>query len=122
MIETTRLPEEIVERTNGVDFSVAPTVEKRTLSGIDEIQCLHVYPRTSIKRHGHENQWEVWVHVSQNTAYICLHGEEHELANNTDRMLEVMAIKGHIKYTYNELEEIFVNLGFSVVHGSMLVN
>lgn len=122
MIETTRLPEEIVTRTTGMDFSIVPTVEKRTLSGIDEIQCLHVYPWTSIKMHGHKNQWEVWVLVSHQTAYICLHDEKHELVNNTDSMVEVMAIKGHIKYTYDELEEFFVNLGFSVVHGSMRVS
>lgn len=50
MLKETTLPEELID---GIE------VRKLTLKGIDEIQNLYVAPRTSIKPHGHNNQWEV---------------------------------------------------------------
>ena len=49
-------------------------------------------------------------------------GEEHELVNNSGAMMILMAIKGHINYSYDDLAELFYDWGFSVHHGSLIVN
>ena len=123
MIETTKLPNELIEETKDhVLYEPNPWVQKRTLYGIDEIQYLYVSPHTSIKKHGHNNQWEVWIRIPQKEAYVCLHGEEHELVNNTGRMMVLMAIKGHINYSYDDLAELLEKWGFSVTHGSLVIS
>ena len=125
MIEAKRIPEELVTRVGTVHSpfgSIGPIVEKRTLEGIDEIQQLYVSPWTSIKMHGHDNQWEVWVRLSHKTAYVCLKDEEHELVNNTGSMMILMAIKGHKNYSYDDFAGFLQSLGFTVTHGSMVVN
>lgn len=79
MIETTRLPEEFIAGIGETRYPFGPKVEKQPLlEGIDEIQYLYVSPWTSIKMHGHDNQWEVWARLSHKTAHVCLKGEEHE--------------------------------------------
>lgn len=120
MIKTTKLPEELISGTRPHPFG--PVVEKCTLEGIDEIQYLYVSPWTSIKMHGHNNQWEVWARIPQKAAYVCLKGEEHELINNSGIMMILMAIKGHSDYSYDDLAQIFCKWGFSVNHGSLIVN
>lgn len=124
MIEATRVPEEYIfgTREDSSWHLGGPMVEKRILEGVDVIEHLYVAPRTSIKMHGHDNQWEVWVRISHKTAYICLVGEEHELVNNSGDMMIFMAIKGHINYSYDDLAELFSLWGFSVQHGSLVVN
>ena len=129
MIKTTRLPKEFIARTEGPKSKFLglrqffePEVKKSTLDGIDEIQYLEVAPWTSITMHGHEQQWEVWVRFFNKTAYVCLIGEEHELVNNTGVAMNLMAIKGNINYTYDDLAEIFTNLGFTVIHGSLVID
>lgn len=124
MIKTIELPEEFIAGTAEASFYRygGPKVEKSTLEGIDEIQYLDVAPWTSIKMHGHDNQWEVWVRISHKTAHICLIGEEHELVNNSGSMMLLMAIKGHVNYSYYDLAELFYKWGFSVIHGSLVVN
>ncbi len=125
MIKTTKLSEDFITRTSGgVNFArlVEPMVEKRTIEGIDEIQYLYVSPWTSIKMHGHDGQWEVWLRPSHKTANVCLKDEEHELVNNSGVMMILMAIKGHIDYSYDDLAELFYRWGFSVTHGSLVVN
>lgn len=125
MVETIELSEEIIAGTSETGYYRfgRPIVLKTTLEGIDEIQYLHVGPRTSIKKHGHDNQWEVWVSIFHKTAYVCLKGEEHELVNNTDnKVMHIMAIKGHFYYSYDDLEVFFVDMGFSVTHGSLVLN
>lgn len=124
MIKTIELPEEFIAGTaeaSSYRFG-GPKVEKSTIEGIDEIQYLYVAPRTSIKMHGHDNQWEVWARISHKTAHICLIGEEHELVNNSGSMMLLMAIKGHVNYSYDDLAELFYKWGFSVTHGSLVVN
>lgn len=126
-IKAVELPEEFIARTDGASSScsrlVAPVVEKRTLEGIDEIQHMYVAPWTSIKMHGHDdNQWEVLISISHKTAHICLIGEEHELVNNSGAMMLLMAIKGHVNYSYDDIAEFFYRCGFSVEHGSLIVN
>lgn len=110
MINETKLPRDFVE---GLD------VWKLTLEGIDEVQCLSVAPYTSIKRHGHENQWEVWLHLNKRIAYICPKNEEHELKNDSDKMEVFMAIKGHKDYSYKDLAAFFIQMEFGVWHGSV---
>lgn len=124
MIKTIELPEEFIAGTaEASSYRLGrPKVEKRTLEGIDEIQYLYVAPRTSIKMHGHDNQWEVWARISHKTAHICLIGEEHELVNNSGAMMILMAIKGHVNYSYDDLAELFYKWGFSVTHGSLVVD
>lgn len=114
MVEKTRIPAEFVE---------GGEVEKQVLTGIDEIQSMKVPPKTTITRHDHEdNQWEVWASIKNRFAYICLKGEEHELVNKSDKPLMIMAIKGHNDLTYEEFAEIFGSWGFSVYHGSILID
>lgn len=122
MIETTRLPEEFIAGIGETRYPFGPKVEKRTLEGIDEIQYLYVSPWTSIKMHGHDNQWEVWARLSHKTAHVCLKGEEHELVNNSGAMMILMAIEGHIDYSYDDLEGLLRDWGFTVTHGSLVVN
>lgn len=122
MIETTKLPKEFIAGLGQIREPFGPEVRKRTLEGIDEIQHLYVTPWTSIKKHGHDNQWEVWVRLSHKTAYVCLKGEEHELINNSGAMMILMAIKGHMDYSYDDLAELLYAWGFSVTHGSLVVN
>ena len=73
MIKTTRLPEKIVAKidttTYSAEYLIKSKVEKCTIEGIDEIQYLHVAPYTSIKRHGHNKQWKVWVRLPHKTAH-----------------------------------------------------
>lgn len=126
MIEKTQLPEEFITGTRGARHPfghlLGPKVEKRTLEGIDEIQYLYVAPWTSIKMHGHDNQWEVWARLSHKTAHVCLKGEEHELVNNSGAMMILMAIKGHIDYSYDDLAGLLRDWGFTVTHDSLVVN
>lgn len=128
MIKTTKLPEEFIGKAKGLTcvFELThmfkPEVEKSTLERIDEIQYLSIAPWTSIKMHGHEQQWEAWVWLSHKTAHICLIGEEHELENNSDKTINVLAIKGNMDYSYDDLAEFFKKLGFSVAHGSLVIN
>ena len=126
MIEKTQLPEEFITGTRGArhlfGHLLGPKVEKRTLEGIDEIQYLYVAPWTSIKMHGHDNQWEVWARLSHKTAHVCLKGEEHELVNNSGAMMILMAIKGHIDYSYDDLAGLLRDWGFTVTHDSLVVN
>lgn len=98
-------------------------VRKGTLYGIDEVQCLRVSPKTSIKLHGHNGkQWEVWIILSPiPKAYVCLKGEEHELVNNSNSDVVIMAIKGHFDYSYDELGEFLHTIGFSVHHDSLRI-
>lgn len=125
MIEATRVPEEYISGTgdpSSWQYLTTPMAAKRIIGGVDEIQFLYVAPRTTIKTHGHDNQWEVWVRISHKTAHICLIGEEHTLVNDSDEPMTLMAIKGHINYSYDDLAELFGLWGFSVEHGSLIVN
>ena len=123
MIKTSTLPENLLSGIGEIRKNpFGPRVEKRTLEGIDEIQYLYVTPWTSIARHGHNNQWEVWANLNSRTAYVCLKDEEHELVNNSGAMMVLMAIKGHINYSYDDLAGLFQDWGFSVTHGSLRVN
>ncbi len=123
MIETTKLPKNFLSGIGETRYPFeGPKVEKRTLEGIDEIQYLYVSPWTSINMHGHDNQWEVWVRFTHKTAHVCLKGEEHELVNNSGKMMILMAIKGHIDYSYDDLAGLLCDWGFSVTHGSLVFN
>lgn len=125
MIEATRVPEEYISGTGDSSlwqYLTTPMAAKRIIGGVDEIQSLYVAPRTTIKTHGHDNQWEVWVRISHKTAHICLIGEEHTLVNDSDEPMTLMAIKGHINYSYDDLAELFGLWGFSVEQGSLIVN
>lgn len=124
MIKATRVPDEYIAGTADASLHQlgGPMAEKRILEGIDEIQHLYVAPWTSIEMHGHDKQWEVWVRFSHKTAHICLVGEEHELVNNSGVAMNLMCIKGHINYSYDDLAGLFYMWGFSVTHGSLVVN
>ena len=112
MIKEEKFPAELVD---GVE------VLKTPITGIDEIQYLYIAPKTSIKLHGHNNQWEVWTIVSKKESYICPKDEKHELINNSNEPVKVMAIKGNLDYSYEELSNFFTNLGFTTYHGSIKI-
>jgi len=120
MLETTKLPEEFI---TGIGKShYGPRVEKCVIEGIDEIQYLDITPKTAIKKHTHDNQWEIWIRLLDCSAYVCMKGEEHELINNTSMLMVIMAIKGHSDYDYHYLASILYAWGFSVEHGSLIAN
>lgn len=124
MIKATNIPEELVSGTGKNDNGRLwkPMAKTRTLEGIDEIQHLYVAPLTSIKMHGHDKQWEVWLDIAQKNAYVCLIDETHELVNNSAAMRILMAIKGHINYPYDDLAGLLYSWGFHVIHGSLVIN
>lgn len=122
MLEPIRLPDKLVSGTRHAYRMGGPVVEKTTIEGIDEIQYLSVSPWTSINKHGHNNQREVWVDIESKTAYVCLKGEEHELVNSSSTARVFMAIKGHKDYTYDDLSNLFYGFGFSVTHGSLIIS
>lgn len=89
-----------------------PKAEKCILEGIDEIQCLSIYPWTAIKLHGHDDQWEVWLNLSKKVAYICPKEEQHTFVNESNKLIILMTIKGHSNYSFEELKKFFYNFGF----------
>ncbi len=89
-----------------------PKAEKYILEGIDEIQCLSIYPWTAIKLHGHNNQWEVWLHLLKKVAYICPKEAQHSFINRSNKLMMFIAIKGHSNYSSEELKDFCYNLGF----------
>lgn len=122
MVKTVRLSKEFITRLGHKGpHPYGSAVEKRSIEGIDEIQYLDVTPWTAIKKHGHDNQWEVWIWLSHKIAYVCLKDEEHELINNSGIPIQIMAIKGHLDYSYDDLWYLLNAWGFSVTHGSLIV-
>ena len=111
-----RLPNNIVQ---GLDEFREPIVKKKTLEGIDEIQYLNVGPKSIIKTHGHKDQWEVWVWIAEKKAYICPKEEMHACMNERDESIVLMAIKGNSDYSFEDLKEVFSDLGFSVIKGNL---
>jgi len=122
MIEPVYLPNELVSGTAQAYQIGRPSVQKITLEDIDEVQFLSVTPWTSINKHGHSNQWEVWVNLELKTAHVCLKGEEHELVNNSGTLRKFIAVKGHKDYTFDDLAVFFYNCGLSVTHGSIMIS
>ena len=121
MLKKENLSRKFIEGTKVVYKHQLPLVEKYTLNGIDEIQFLNVSSRTSIKMHAHTNQWEIWLWPYCREAYICLKGEQHELKNDCDNSMLIMAVKGHSDCSYEDLAYPLHDLGFSVSHGSLIV-
>ncbi len=119
MLKKIRLPEDFIGRTrsNGI-----PIVEKIVLEDIDEVQNLYVAPWTRIDKHGHDNQWEIWLHFASRKAFVCLKGEEHELLNDYSGFQSLLAIKGHGELTYEEFDEFLGWWGFSAEHGSIIID
>ena len=109
----------IKESTLSKDFATGGEVRKNTLSLKAEIQGLEVEPHTSIKLHGHDNQWEVY--LWNRRAYVCLKGEEHELINECGETKYITAIKGTEDYSYDDLAEFFYRRGYSVYHDSLII-
>ena len=93
------------------EFIKGDEVRKIVLTEIDEIQYLSVAPYTTITMHDHNDQWEVWIWLDKKNVYICPKGESHELVNESDGYVKILAIKGHQDYTYVELSLFFAKLG-----------
>ena len=104
MITEIKLPEEFIE---------GDEVRKMVLTEIDEVQYLSVAPYTSITMHDHDDQWEVWIWLDEKSVYICPKGERHELENDSNAYVKILAIKGHQDYSYIELAMFFAKLGLS---------
>lgn len=113
MVSRSNLPK---NRINGIE------VRKISIVGIDVLECIYITPKTSIKLHGHDNQWEVLVKLSNKTAYVCLKREEHEIINKSSEPQLILAIKGHLDYSYEDFVTVFRSLGFSVEHGNLIVD
>lgn len=112
MLKATILPEDVIEGRGAW---------KITLEGIDEIQYLNVAPKSTIKVHKHDEQWEIWVRLQKKEAYVCLKGEEHGLVNTSESTIVLMAIKGHHDYSWEDLRDVLNNWGFTVYRGSLIV-
>ncbi len=110
MLNIVKLPEDYI----------TGDVRKMTIDGLNEGQWLHLDPKSSIRMHDHGGeQWEAWIHLAENTVYICMKDEEHELINDSHSVAIFMAIKGSSDYSYDDLENFFFRLGFKVEHGSV---
>lgn len=123
-MNTTTIPKELLIGTGTGPISSlwGPRVEKTTIDCIHEIQSLEVAPWTTIKHHGHEpDVWEIWLNLSDMTAFVCLKGEEHRLCNNRSIPMRILAVKGTENYTYDQLANFLQKLGFKTSHGSLIV-
>lgn len=126
MVKTYELPADSLtglSETGSYRFG-KPIVLENTFEDIDKIQLLHVGPKTAINLHGHEgDQWEVLVNIANKTAYVCLKGQKHELVNNSDKIVIIIAIIGHSYCPLAvEFETFFQALGFSVTIGSLIID
>lgn len=101
------------------EFIKGDEVRKMVLTEIDEIQYLCVEPHTTITMHGHDDQWEVWIWLEKGEAFICPKGNSHELINESDGKVKILAIKGCQDYSYVELATFFAKLGL-VPHAASL--
>lgn len=69
MLKTTKLPDEMLERSGPASYLHGhPEVRKRILDGEITVEILNVGPKTKIKKHGHDNLWEVYLRFSNQTA------------------------------------------------------
>ena len=89
----------------------------------DENQHLFIFPNSSILLHGHDNpsQWEVWLRNDTKEAYVCLKGEKHKLTNLTNSTKHIESVKGHLDYSYYEICQYYMQLGYTVYHKLNLI-
>ncbi len=119
MLKEEKLPKEMLIDLGKERDSEECEVKKTALKGIDELQCLEVNPYTIIRTHEHTTQWEVWLWPSRGLACICPKGDKHSLVNNSNKKINIIAIKGRTNYSYEELAKAFSNLGFRVERGDL---
>lgn len=106
MLREERLPTKLV-KGNG-------DVRKLTIGNLDEMSAIAMDERTDIVEHEHgPNQWEVYIDIPNNTAYVCGIGKPHEYPNSTDKEKTLLAIKGR-NATEADLAQLFRTLGMDV--------
>lgn len=72
-------------------------IQKRQIAALEnyEIGTLILGPFSKIKKHKHENDWEVYFETPWGRVLgVCNVGESHELENNTHHSIYVLYIKG----------------------------
>lgn len=103
MLKEEKLPKEVVGGKGNV--------RKLTIEGLNLMQGLTIESGTDIEKHGHGNQWEVWLDLENRIAYICGKGKEHQISNLSDKEKKLMAIKGDSDVAESDLAQFFTSLG-----------
>lgn len=82
------LPPEMVEKGK---------IQKRQIAvlGNYEIGILKLDPFSKIKKHKHNENWEIYFTLGGQVLDVCNVGEEHELSNNHYKSIDVLYIKGN---------------------------
>ncbi len=57
------------------------------------VSILELEPNSKIKKHKHTFDNEKYVFVDTGRVEVCIKGDSHELENNTDKKMTVLAIK-----------------------------
>lgn len=85
-----KLSTQWLEKGEATKFKIAD------LEGDFEVEILRVDPHTKIKNHRHEKNWEIQINLNTGEIIsVCKVGESHELENNTDKVWNILCIKGN---------------------------
>lgn len=108
MLKEEVLPKEAVKGNSDV--------RKLTIGKLDnEMSVLTMGGKMDILDHHHEkDQWEVYIDISNNTAYVCEIGKSHHFFNIGEREKVLLAIQGR-NATGDELKQFFTALGMNVI-------
>ena len=98
------LPPEMVERGKINKFVIC---KQETF----EIGMLDLFPDSKIKKHKHTIDWEIYFIPNTKEYRFCRIGQEHELENNSNSILQVFYIKS--KADMNTIDFKSILLSFS---------
>ncbi|MCI8641126.1 MAG: hypothetical protein HFJ59_04575 [Clostridia bacterium] len=90
-------------------------VRKITIEGLNEMQSLTIERKTNIEKHGHGEQWEIWLDLKEGIAYICGKGKKHQILNLSKTDKKLMAIKGDSDIPESDLAQFFKSFEMQVI-------
>lgn len=105
MVQQTKVPKDCIS---------AEMAWKMILYGIEDIYYLSVPPNTCVEMQAQKDHCEVWVRVSDMTAYVCVGGEQYALKNDSDETVEFLLLKCESDSLYTDIVNMFKLSGFSV--------
>lgn len=89
LVEEKLLPQWL-DRGKATKFKIAG------LEGDFDVEILQVAPHTKISKHRHVTNWEIQVDlITGEIISVCMVGESHKLENNTNKVWNVLCIKGN---------------------------
>lgn len=108
MLKEEKLPRELV---NG-NYEI----RKITVLGLCNMSAITLDKKTSIVKHGHgKNEWEVYLDIPHNKAYVCGIGKVHQFINSSEKEKKLLSIKGIMDVEEAELRQFFETLGMEVI-------